>query len=133
MLGDPVCNPEAFRAEAAWQPCCAACGRVKGGWHAHHVVDKRILQDRCGLSGDELYDTRNALRLCQEVGSAEVRCHFQHENYARLVRTRELTDDNIAYAFEVLGAYAFDYLRSEYDDSEPDERIVRHLATLEAA
>jgi hypothetical protein len=40
------------------------------------------------------------------------------------VKTVELTDDNIEYAFEKLGAYAADYLRRDYDDEERDPRIV---------
>lgn len=126
-----IANTKSFWLEAQWQKVCAVC-RKPGPFQAHHVVDKAILRTRCGLGGDDLHDTRNALRLCQQLGSVEWRCHFQHENSRRLVKTSELLDDNIEYAFEVLGAYAADYLRSEYDDSEPDDRIAGHLATLEA-
>lgn len=125
-----IANPASFRAEGMYQGLCAVCH--KGGeFHVHHVVDKATLRNRCGLDGDDLYDTRNALRLCQVMGSTERRCHFQHENYRRLVKTSELTDDNIAYAFLMLGAYAIDYLRREYDDSEPDERLERAFTEWE--
>lgn len=127
-----VANPSSFWNEARWQALCAVCEKP-GAFHSHHVVDKATLKHRCGLSGDALYDTRNALRLCQEMGSAERRCHFQHENSRRLVKTTELTDDNIEYAFEVLNDYAYDYLVREYDNlSDPDPRLDARLEALAA-
>ena len=121
--GGPICNPGAFRDEARWQRVCANrdCGS-SGHFHAHHVVDKAILRNRCHLDGNELYDTRNALRLCEGLDGN--RCHMQFENRRVAIRTRWLTDANIEYAFEKLGLYAADYLRAEYDDqSDPDPRI----------
>lgn len=120
----PISNPQSFKNEARWQRVCATCNKG-GAFHAHHVVDKAILRNRCGLRGIQLYDTRNALRLCQGLGDPDRRCHFRHENRVEgyVVKTKNLTDANIEYAFEMLGLYAADYLRDEYDDSEPDERI----------
>lgn len=123
-----IANPASFHAEARWQRVCAQCGSG-GDFHAHHVVDKQTLRGY-GVTGNAQYDVRNALRLCQTFAGAK-RCHFNFENRVISISTKKLTDDNIAYAFEVLRAYAYDYLRSEYDDSEPDERLIRHLATLE--
>lgn len=122
-----VANPKSFRLEARSQLVCAACQKLGKPFHAHHCVDKAILKNRCGLSGNALYDTRNALRLCQALGDPDCRCHFRHEHRVEghVVKTSALTDDNLEYAFEVLGDYAADYLRREYDDSEPDPRIVR--------
>src|SRR4051812_29190541 len=119
----PVANPQSFRLEARSQLVCAVCQKPGKPFHAHHVVDKAILKSRCGVRGNALYDTRNALRLCQALGDPNCRCHFQHEGSRRKVKTAELTDDNIAYAFEVLDEYAADYLRNEYDDADPDPRI----------
>lgn len=130
MRSRPVRNPLSFRQEARWQRVCAVCKQARE-FHAHHVVDMQTLRNQCGIVGNAAYDTRNALRLCQALGDPEVRCHFQHEHSMRNVKTKELRDENVEYAFEVLGAYAYDFLRREYDDSEPDERLVRHLATLE--
>lgn len=131
MNGQPVANPASFREEARWQTVCAYCGKT-GPFQAHHVVDKAKLRDHCGLSGNALYDTRNALRLCEGLDTA--RCHFQFENRRIAITTKMLTDDNIAYAFEKLGPYAADYLRAEYDDTDRDPRIELALAsTLEAA
>jgi len=125
----PVANPSSFKLEARFQRVCANCGGV-GPFHAHHVVDKQTLR-RQGLEKNQLYDTRNALRLCE--GLTTKRCHFQHENLklrdpwgkvtTGKLRTTKLLDDNIEYAFEVLGAYAVDFLRQEYDDIEHDPRI----------
>lgn len=138
-FGDPICNPSSFRLEARAQRVCAVC-RGTGHFHAHHVVDKAIL-GRYGRSGKLLYDTRNALRLCEGLDTR--RCHFQHENWRPLVRpheqraptvlvrTVELLDENIVYAFEVLEGYAVDYLRAEYDDvTVPDPRLIEleHMA-----
>lgn len=126
----PIANPASFRQEARWQRVCARCG-AGGGFHAHHVVDKAKLKARCKLSGNDLYDTRNALRLCEGLGTK--RCHLQFENRRVVVTTAMLKDENIEYAFEKLGAYAADYLRAEYDDSSPDPRIELALQLQEEA
>lgn len=118
-FGDPICNPSSFRLEARAQRVCAVC-QGTGQFHAHHVVDKAILR-RYGRTGNALYDTRNALRLCEGLGTK--RCHFQFENRRIVVTTKMLLDDNIVYAFEVLGIFAADYLRREYDDADPDPRL----------
>jgi hypothetical protein len=128
----PVANPQSFRLEARSQIVCAVCGKSQP-FHAHHVVDQQTLKNRCGLSGNALYDTRNALRLCQALGDPDCRCHFQHEHSRRKVKTVELTDDNIEYAFEKLGAYAADYLRRDYDDEERDPRIVERSWRLRSS
>lgn len=123
-MNDGICDPHSFYNEARWQTTCAACDRPRP-FQAHHVVDQQTLRRRCGLRGKALWNTRNALRLCQQMGNADIRCHFQHENRVEgcIVKTTKLTDDNIDYAFEMLGPYALDYLRNEYDDSDPDPRL----------
>jgi hypothetical protein len=122
-FGDPIQNPVSFRQEARWQRVCAVCLKpTSGHFQTHHVVDVQTLR-RHGVKGNALYDTRNALRLCQNLGDVDVRCHFQHENRRRVVKTGELLDHNIEYAFEVLGVFAADFLRQEYDDSERDARV----------
>lgn len=117
----PVCNKASFRAEARYQVVCAYCGKARP-FHAHHAVDKAELE-KTGLTGKLLYDTRNALRLCNGP-TPGTRCHLQFENRRIVITTKMLTDDNIEYAFEKLGASAADYLRREYDDvANPDPRI----------
>lgn len=118
----PVANPESFWQEARYQRVCAHCNGA-GNFHAHHVVDKGTLKRTCGFEGDDLYDTRNALRLCEGLNTR--RCHFNHEFGHVKVKMSELTDDNIEYAFEVLGAAAYDYLHRHYAGG--DTRVERAL------
>lgn len=125
----PICDPSSFHAEARYQRVCAACGQARP-FHAHHVVYEQELRRTLGLPKRHpgLYDTRGALRLCCVM---DANCHLRHHHGIRVVRTEKLTDDNIAYAFEVLGLYGADYLRAKYDDGLHDSRIMK--AELEAA
>lgn len=125
----PICNPSSFHAEARFQRVCAACGKARP-FHAHHVIYKQDLQRTLGIRDGKdhaLYDTRGALRLCKVTGD---NCHFRHHHYIKQVETAKLTDDNIAYAFEVLGLYGADYLRAKYDDSLRDPRILKQELEL---
>lgn len=119
-MDEPVLGRESFRDEARYQAVCAVCQKP-GPYQAHHVLYEQVL-DRLGLKGKALYDTRNALRICVE---GVTNCHSRHHWKLRAIKTVELTNDNIAYAFEKLGAYAADWLRRYYDDTEPDPRIVQ--------
>ena len=133
-LGDPVQDKLAFRLEAQWQVACGACGAVGKPFHAHHVVDRQILRRERGIVGNAAYDTRNALRLC--AGLDTERCHMRFENggvAAVTIPTSNLLDENIAYAFEVLGLWAADYLRREYDDTARDPRILKLESSYERA
>jgi hypothetical protein len=105
-----VDNPESFHAEARYQGACANCRKMGGEWEAHHVVEKQ----ECKKRGAALYDTRNALRLCIGPGS----CHGGQHTITN-VKLCVLTDDNLTFAFEVLGAGAYDYLRRRYDGEDP--------------
>lgn len=119
-----VNNPESFRAEARYQRVCAGCG--KGGKHqAHHVVDRQELRHR----GLKEWDTRNALRLCPLYVPGS--CHTGQTNALNRVELVNLTDDNVEYAFEILGAYAFDYLHRHYAGEDP--RLDRALREAEPA
>jgi hypothetical protein len=91
------------------------------------VVDKAELKKH-GRTGDDLYDTRNALRLCEDLSAGiEGRCHLQFENRRIEIECRMLKDCNIVYAFEVMGPAALDYLRQEYTDVDTDPRIELQL------
>lgn len=118
-------NLRAF-LQAAWeQRACAVSedGRdfVDGqkNWEAHHVVEKRWLR----ANYLPLYDRRNALRLRPDV-------HHLHTVGAKRVPLRVLTDENIEYAFEVMGASAYDYLTRLYDGDDP--RVERAFEIAEA-
>jgi|SRR3982750_2219337 hypothetical protein len=111
-----IANPQSFREEARWQRVCAVCDGG-GAFHAHHVLYEQMLERKFGLSGNALFDPRNALRICTD------NCHTRHHWKIRPIKTAELVDDNISYAFEVMGLYGADWLRQYYDDTTPDKRI----------
>lgn len=112
-----IANPRSFWEEARYQMVCALCGKP-GDFHAHHVVAKNYLRRSYGLTGDALYDTRNALRMHRL-------CHFQFEHAMLELPMTKLLDPNIEYAFEILGAHAFDYLQRQYTGDDP--RVTRAL------
>jgi hypothetical protein len=124
-----VANPASFHAEARFQIACAACGAIGKPFHAHHVVDKQTLKWWGVPVGDELYDTRNAMRLCEDLDTK--RCHLQFENGRISIFLTALSDENIEYAFEVGGLRAYDYLHREY--AGEDDRVELKLEELEAA
>lgn len=106
---------DGFFAEARAQEKCAVTGERRHDDHPHHVVYER----QCLEVGGPAYDRRNALR----VG---VNAHANHHTAARRIRTVELLDRNIDYAFYLLGPRALTYLRRYYDDiTEPDPRLAR--------
>lgn len=106
--------------EAAWkQRVCQECG--KGGAHeSHHVVEKQKLRQI--NRWDVVWDTRNCLRLCPA-------CHHSHTVGFRRVKLQNLTDDNYEFAFHILGAGAFYYLRDRYNGK--DARLSDHLTRWE--
>lgn len=123
---EPICDKIAFRLEARWHRVCVRCG-AGGRYHAHHVVDKQTLKG-LGLRGNQLYDTRNAMRLCDSLDGERCHMNFEWGNGRLKIATVKLSGENLDYAFEKLGAYAYDYLRREYDDSVPDPRLTARLA-----
>lgn len=105
-----VSNPESFWLEARWQKCCAECDAT-GEFDAHHVIERQWLR-RQGLPE---WDTRNALRLCPLTGG----CHGGQTSKLHKIQLTNLLDENIAYAFEVMGAAAYFYLRRHYAGEDP--------------
>jgi hypothetical protein len=92
-----------FQSAAASQERCANCGS-EGAWDPHHAgVYEQDLR-RLKLP---LWDTDNALRLCW-------RCHGLHHAPASRLALNVLREENISYAFRVLGPSAYDYLRRRY-------------------
>lgn len=108
----------AFKLAAAAQVVCAVCRRG-GSFDAHHVIEKQELERR----GLWKWDTRGALRLCKGA----LGCHDQHtyKGGDSRVPLAKLTSTNIDYAFEVLGAFAYDYLKRRYYGEDP--RLERRL------
>lgn len=119
-FGTPISNPESFHLEARYQRVCAVCG--KGGrFHAHHVVDKQWLR----VNRLPLYDTRNALRLCDHGK----RCHmnFEEGGVAKVqVLVRHLKDQNLCYLWQVMGHGGTVWLDRYYGGDGGDDRWWRH-------
>jgi hypothetical protein len=90
---------------------CRHC--AKGHAHNHHVVlEQHVI--RCG--GDRWHPD-NALALCR-------RCHLPLA-HARKLPLTTLRDENLDFAFNLLGSHAYDYMRRRYagDDPRLDERL----------
>lgn len=117
-------NRESFVAEAQYQGHCMGCESL-AVWQPHHVVYRQ----ECRRRGAPEWDPRNVLRVCIVPITG---CHYRHHDGTQgtPITTAKLTDDNIEFAFEVLGVYAVDYLRRHYDDSEPDPRLLALEAPL---
>lgn len=122
-----VSNPQSFRAEAAYQIACLACGAIGKPFHAHHVVDKAELKS-WGIPEADRYDTRLAARLCSP--GAPNNCHLQFENRRVVIPLTALSDDHIEAAFEHaerhgLATRAYEYLKREYsgDDIRVEEML----------
>lgn len=100
---------------------CAVCGEK--ATDAHHVVYKRDLKER----GLFVWDARDGLALCRD-------CHDGHHYSPQaVVLLVHLTDASVQYAFEVLGAYAYDYLLRRYPGGPPDLRLESRLAAATEA
>lgn len=114
-------TPEAhdFWLAALAQGCCAVTGYTGRDWQAHHVVERQELRRR----RENEWDPRGALRL-------ERRVHERHTDAVRRVPLRCLTDENIAYAIELMGVGAHPYLKRYY--SGHDERLELAIAELGA-
>ncbi len=101
---------------AAWeQRSCAVTDDARDfdengrkNWEAHHVVEARWLRAR----GHFLWDPRNSLRLRPDV-------HAAHTSRMKPIPMSCLTDENIEYAFELMGVVAIDYLERLYAGTDP--------------
>jgi hypothetical protein len=109
-------SAQAFREAAREQRVCAVTGQGGRAYHAHHAVR---VQDVRAHGGDP-HDPRNALRLAAQA-------HLDHHSGAHRIALTALTDQNIEYAFELMGPRAFDYLRRHYDGEDP--RLIERLQT----
>lgn len=111
-------KPHQFWQAALLQGSCAVTGS-RGPWEAHHVVESQTV----AREGGDRYDPRNALRLSYQA-------HHGHTSAMRRVRLQELRDENIEYAFEVMGRAAYVHLTRMYDGH--DHRVELAIAELEA-
>lgn len=109
-------NAIMFWEAAREQGRCAICGRRGRNWQAHHVIERQYLRSHFLAQ----FDQRNSLRVCEEP------CHGQHTRGFKRMPLTALTDENLEYAFHILGDYAPYYLRQRYDGE--DERVERLAA-----
>jgi hypothetical protein len=82
--------------------------------HSHHVVYEAELRRR----GLPKYDYANLMAL-------DFDCHLSHHNGSQRIPLSLLSDENLDYAFNILGAYAYDWLGRRYAGTDPrlDERL----------
>ena len=106
-----------FHDAARGQKVCRMCGRG-GPFQAHHVLLKQTL----AREGAPLWTAANALRVCHE-------CHARHHQRVAVIPLMNLTQANIDFAFDLLGAYAFDYLSRHYAGTDP--RVDNALSAAE--
>lgn len=108
----------AFWWAARNQRVCAVT-RTGGPWQAHHVIERQWLRQR----GLDEWDPRNALRVLTPV-------HTRHTDAVKRIPLRCLTDENLDYAFELMGLAAHLYLHRHYSGEDP--RVVRLVAQFGA-
>jgi hypothetical protein len=93
--------------EEAWKAAhrgpCSIC-KHPGLLVRHHVVEKKHIRDPALK-----YDMRNAMEL-----GAHCPCHEWHTNAAKRVRVDQLPADAVAFAYQLFGDYAGDYLAQYY-------------------
>lgn len=113
-MATTISDPRSFYEEGRYQRMCAGCGAT-GAFEVHHVVSKQRLK-RLGRL-DVLYDPRNALRLCEGLGTNQ--CHHK-----LTIPTSALLPDNICFMWEVLDVAGHNYLERHY--SGVDRRFTLH-------
>lgn len=104
-------SPQEVAAREAWNlatlksPRCACCGKRSVYPHGHHVVLARHVRQR----GGDVWDLRNHLTLAQD-------CHLNHHHGGDRQRVPQtaLRAENVAFAHELLGEDAEDYLNRHY-------------------
>lgn len=115
----------AFQEEAWRQRACAVTHDMRDyasplgkNWEAHHVVEASWLRTH----HLPIYDTRNALRLRPDI-------HRKHTNRVEIIHLHCLLDQNIEYAFEIMGPTAEEFLYRRYRGE--DDRVQRALKVAE--
>lgn len=93
---------------------CKAPGCTRRAVHLHHVVYKQEV----GRRGGDTDAAANYLPLCFQ-------CHGDHHGGNDKLPLRVLPDEAIEWAFDLLGAYAYDYLRRKYTgwDARLDDEL----------
>lgn len=108
-----------FMCQAPW------CTNKKD--HDHHVVYKQHVKK---LGGD-VNDPRNALGVCTRLAPGtdhDNRCHQRHHGAVRRLPTECLRDENIEFAFDLMGLAADNYFDRYYTGA--DERVAAACQAL---
>lgn len=95
--------------------------------HDHHVVYEQHVKKY----GGDVNDHRNALGICTKLRPGteyDNRCHQRQHAGVRRLPTECLRDENIEFAFELMGMAAYDYFNRYY--TGPDERCEAALNAL---
>lgn len=103
-------NPLRWTSQKA--KACASCGAT-ARLQLHHVIYRQHIRS---AGGDE-HDPRNSLTVC-------ISCHATHHHTGPLALV-VLRPENYAYAAELMGPAAYDYLRRRY--ASEDMRLDRLL------
>lgn len=74
--------------------------------------------------GGDVEDPATVIPLCLD-------CHRSHHDRVRVLPVTALPDHALDYAFRLLGAFAYDYLRRRYRGDDP--RLHARLALAEAS
>lgn len=106
-----------WRSQAAARcVCCGSDDRLQ----LHHVIYAQNVR----RAGGDPWDPRDSLTTC-------IRCHCGHHHGTKgRIALTLLRDENLDFAFELLGAAAYDYLRRHYagDDPRLEERLALKVA-----
>jgi hypothetical protein len=90
--------------EASFDKVCRGCGHFWEPYRsrAHHVIYRQH------IPVDKEWDPRNAMPVCDP-------CHERHHNASRRLPLSALSEENLAFAEEVLGEAAPYYLERRYE------------------
>jgi 5-methylcytosine-specific restriction endonuclease McrA len=89
---DEIVRMGQFKASAFGVSCLACGDLLDGGWHAHHVVTQQHVR----RAGGDVWDPRNAMRLCTP-------CHGAHHSRQRPIPYSAVPPDAWDFATELLG------------------------------
>lgn len=89
---------------------CAVCGNR--AVQSHHVIYAQHVRAHKG----DVDARENLLPLC-------VGCHERHHTAAERIPFTYLTDENVAFARDLLGLAAFDYFTRRYFTESGDDRL----------
>lgn len=106
---------DGLRRFQSGQEACQGNDCPGGGMtlNQHHVVYQQHVKKEKG----DLWDGYNALTLC-------VSCHTKHHRQVHPLPQSQLRDENIEFAFELMGSKAFHYFERYYRSEETDPRII---------